>query len=140
MVSSTTRHRTPIEIWGSLEAVAKGVEAHNAVTRDVARSNSHVILVDLDARCPVEANFDDVCHLTDPGCEVVGRPMDEPLRRRMTGVIACAASANARSHGPHRRRRHAAALRRCLRGDVVREVVVPRVVECDSASDSGTAT
>ncbi len=82
------RHCTPIEIWGSVEGVSAGVAAHNAVARDVARSNTNVILVDLDREMPrSKQTFDDVCHLTPDGCELWVASMDEPLRRRMTGVV-----------------------------------------------------
>ncbi|MCI0585978.1 MAG: GDSL-type esterase/lipase family protein [Planctomycetes bacterium] len=64
-----TRHDSPIELWGSPANVAAGIEAHNAVVRELAqRHGTH--FVDEDRRVPKRGeNFNDVCHLTFRGCE-----------------------------------------------------------------------
>jgi len=82
-------HKTPVEVWGKPEAVIKGIEAHNTVTREIGRANRHVILVDLAAEMAGGAkNFDDVCHLTGDGCRSWVEAIDVPVRRNLSAVAA----------------------------------------------------
>ncbi len=60
-------HRSPIQLWGRPECVAKGVAAHNRVIRELAAAQG-LGLVDMDRFLPrTKENFDDVCHLTSAG-------------------------------------------------------------------------
>ena len=62
-------HRSPIQLWGRPECVAKGVAAHNQVAREIARKHG-LALADLDRYLPrTKENFDDVCHLTPEGSQ-----------------------------------------------------------------------
>jgi hypothetical protein len=59
---------TPIEIWGTPDNVAKGIEVHNAIIRELARQYSHVELIDQQALMPASGrDYLDVCHLTIDG-------------------------------------------------------------------------
>jgi hypothetical protein len=76
-------------VWGRPEAVVKGIEAHNAISREVGHFHDHVILVDLDAEMPKsKRQYDDICHLTPDGCQTWVDQVDESLRRRLKGVVA----------------------------------------------------
>jgi hypothetical protein len=59
-----------VEIWGRPRDVVAAVCQHNAATRRLAAEYDHVFLVDLDKSMPRDArHFNDVCHLTQIGCE-----------------------------------------------------------------------
>ncbi len=60
----------PVAIWGLPEYVAAGIEAHNAVTREVAASHPDVLFFDMERFMPKSGKFFiDVCHWTDRGRE-----------------------------------------------------------------------
>lgn len=62
-------HRSPIQLWGRPECVAKGVAAHNRAVRRVAEEWG-LAVADLDGRLArTKENFDDICHLTPAGSQ-----------------------------------------------------------------------
>ncbi len=64
------RHQCPVEYWGKPECVARGMTVHNEVIKDIARRHGQALFVDQDGLIPKNGfYFDDVCHLTDNGCE-----------------------------------------------------------------------
>lgn len=64
-------HALPVEIWGSAANVAKAVEAHNDAVRRVCREQG-VVLVDVASAAPQDReHFNDCCHLTEAGCDVL---------------------------------------------------------------------
>lgn len=64
-----TRHLYPVELWGKPACVAAGIEAHNAVIKDIATKYSNVLFVDQDKLMPHEGvYFNDMSHLTTRGC------------------------------------------------------------------------
>ncbi len=62
------KHEVPTEVWGRPAHVNKGVEAHNAVIRKIAKERGGVHFVDM-ARVISngKASYDDICHLTLAG-------------------------------------------------------------------------
>ena len=63
-------HTFPIELWGRPECVVAGLEAHNEVTKELARRSTGVIFVDQASMIPGDRrHFNDICHLTHEGCE-----------------------------------------------------------------------
>jgi len=75
-----TRHRSPLRWWGTPEAVAAGIEAHNAVIRDLAATR-RILFVDQAALIPGERRiYNDVCHLTVSGSELFVDNMMDTLR------------------------------------------------------------
>jgi len=68
-------YRLPIELWGTVENVRKGLEVQNAAILDLARSKG-CIFVDQDALIEKNStNFNDICHLSEPGLEDFARNM-----------------------------------------------------------------
>lgn len=62
--------RLPIELWGSVENVHKGLVTHNGTIADVAKRKD-CLFVDQNAEIERNsANFNDVCHLSDAGLEI----------------------------------------------------------------------
>ncbi len=65
-----TAYHFPVEQWGKPACVAKGVDAHNAVIRELAPRYDNVVFVDQEREIPKSGlYFNDVCHLTHRGCE-----------------------------------------------------------------------
>ena len=65
-----TVHTFPVELWGQPACVAAGIEAHNQVVADLARSSDQIRFVDQDRLIPDDRrHFNDICHLTHEGCE-----------------------------------------------------------------------
>jgi hypothetical protein len=61
----------PVELWGRPDNVAKAVDAHNEVLRELASVHSEVVFVDQFRRLARgAATFNDCCHLTDEGCRL----------------------------------------------------------------------
>lgn len=61
-------HARPIEIWGRPENVAKGIEAHNKVIRDLAAYYRDAAFADQDNLIPKDGrHFNDICHLSEEG-------------------------------------------------------------------------
>jgi len=59
---------SPIEIWGKMENVTKGIEAHNQVIRDISLEFDEVLFVDQDKLIPKEGLFfNDIGHLSYDG-------------------------------------------------------------------------
>lgn len=62
-------HAFPVELWGRPEHVVRGLRQHNEVAERLARAAPHALWVDLDSGIEKTGrNFNDVCHLTGPGC------------------------------------------------------------------------
>ena len=74
-----TRHGSPVELWGSPANVAAGIEAHNAVVRELSeRYGTH--FVDQEMRIPKKGEFfNDVCHFTYKGCDRFVQGMAEVI-------------------------------------------------------------
>jgi hypothetical protein len=65
-----TRHLYPVEIIGKPVCVAAGIDAHNAVIRDIAKRYDNVLFVDQAKLMPHEGiYFNDMCHFTTRGCQ-----------------------------------------------------------------------
>jgi hypothetical protein len=76
-----TRHRSPLRWWGTPETVVAGIEAHNAVIRDLAGARG-TRFVDQAALIPGERRvYNDVCHFTVAGSELFVDNMMGELRR-----------------------------------------------------------
>ena len=64
------RHRCPVEDWGYPQSVAKGIKVHNEIIREAAMHYNNLVFVDQDKLIPKSGlYFDDICHLTEKGCE-----------------------------------------------------------------------
>jgi hypothetical protein len=75
-----TRHRSPLRWWGTPQAVAAGVEAHNGVVRELA-AGRRTLFVDQAALMPRERRlYNDPCHLTVVGSGMFVDNMMESLR------------------------------------------------------------
>jgi hypothetical protein len=65
-----TLHSCAAEIWGLAENVKKGIQVHNRVIEALSVSEK-VPLVDQQALIPKAGiYFNDVCHLTQKGCDL----------------------------------------------------------------------
>lgn len=59
---------SPIETWGTLENVEKGILSHQAVMRGLATNLPNVRYLNMHARMPkARRYFCDICHLTEDG-------------------------------------------------------------------------
>jgi len=59
---------SPIEIWGKMENVTKGIEVHNQVIRNISLEFDEVLFVDQDKLIPKEGLFfNDISHLSYEG-------------------------------------------------------------------------
>lgn len=62
-------NRYPIELWGSISYVKEGLQRHNSVIRDIAKSNN-VLLIDQEKLMRKDLhNFEDVCHFSEEGTD-----------------------------------------------------------------------
>lgn len=79
-------HRVHVEVWGRPEHVVAGLDAHNAVIRDVAARHPEVAYVDQEAAIPDGALYwNDVCHLSVSGMLVFAEGIGRELEAR--GVL-----------------------------------------------------
>jgi hypothetical protein len=63
------RHCSAVEIWGTKEHVAAGIDRHNAVIRELVGQHPAVLYVDQQSLMPKSGRyFDDCCHFTKAGC------------------------------------------------------------------------
>ena len=61
-------HGSAVELWGDPPNVVAGLEAHNAVIRELAAERPDVLFLDAQARMPREGRYwNDVCHLSARG-------------------------------------------------------------------------
>jgi hypothetical protein len=66
--SGYTTHRVAVEGWGSPDAVARGLTAHNEAVRSLAAAHPEALFVDPEGLIPSERIYwNDVCHLTVKG-------------------------------------------------------------------------
>lgn len=85
------KHDVPTEVWGRPADVSRGVDAHNAVIRRIARQKKGVHYVDMARAIPDgKAHYDDICHLTLAGREAwveaaLGPAMKALVQRPETG-------------------------------------------------------
>ncbi|MFO0944915.1 MAG: hypothetical protein U1D30_03045 [Planctomycetota bacterium] len=80
-------HRSPIEIWGTPEQVAECMAAHDAVIKSLSEQFDHVVFVDQAALMPRgKRYFNDICHLTNEGCERFARHIVDALASRDESV------------------------------------------------------
>ena len=76
-----TRHRSALRWWGTPEAVLAGVDAHNAVVRELA-AKRRTLFVDQALLIPPERRmYNDVCHLTVAGSELFVEHMMDSLKK-----------------------------------------------------------
>jgi hypothetical protein len=76
-------HRTELGTWGTPEAVAAGLEAHNAAVRAVAAAHQEVHFLDQEAQMPRRREYwNDVCHLTARGAIEFAANMGQLLESR----------------------------------------------------------
>ena len=60
--------RLPIAVWGEDGNVAMCIGIHNEIIRDIAKSHSHVHLLDIENAIPSKGLLhDDVCHFSNLG-------------------------------------------------------------------------
>lgn len=79
------RHGPPVELWGAPANVVAGIEAHNAVVRDLA-SRYGTFFIDQAARLPRSGvNFNDICHLSYRGSARFVENMAEVIVPLATG-------------------------------------------------------
>lgn len=72
--------RYPIELWGIPSNVVAGIQAHNEVVRQLGSEHPESILVDAALEVPPSGlYFDDICHLTDEGCEILASEISHAL-------------------------------------------------------------
>ena len=70
--ASSTTPRAPapskVELWGSVDGVARALVLHNGATRVVAKRNPGVLFTDVEIEMPEQGRyFNDVCHLSEEG-------------------------------------------------------------------------
>jgi hypothetical protein len=69
-----------IELWGLAANVAKTIDIHNSVIRELARKYTNVTYIDEQSLLPKNARiFSDPCHLTDAGCKEFARNVADRL-------------------------------------------------------------
>lgn len=81
---------SPVETWGTVAGVSKGLTVHNRVIRELAAANQDVLFVDIEAAIPREGTwYRDVCHLTMWGyrqvLEAIAPAIEQHLRSAGTG-------------------------------------------------------
>lgn len=70
----------PTELYGRPADVVKSIKAHNEVVRKLAISHSKTTLIDLEKLIPKQGlYFNDICHLSPAGCEVLYQTLDSVL-------------------------------------------------------------
>ena len=61
------RHRNPVELWGTVATVTKGIDSHNEVVAGLQTANT-LQPINMNAIVPHDAaHFDDLCHFTPEG-------------------------------------------------------------------------
>ena len=74
------RHREPIELWGLPPNVVAGINAHNQVMKELSASHPEARFIDMEREMPKEGRyFDDICHLTQAGCELFAHSLAPQL-------------------------------------------------------------
>ncbi len=67
-------HSNPVELWGNVQTVSKGIDAHNSEIKRLAnefKDNPNYQYLVFNSRIPKNRkNFDDLCHLTDNGSKL----------------------------------------------------------------------
>lgn len=67
-------HSNPVELWGNVQTVSTGIDAHNREIERIASKydkNSNYQYIDVETRIAKNKhNFDDICHLTDQGSQL----------------------------------------------------------------------
>jgi len=62
----------PVELYGRAPNIKKGLKIHEKVIKEIVTSFDHAIYIDFNDQLPKSAqNFDDVCHLSESGCEAL---------------------------------------------------------------------
>jgi lysophospholipase L1-like esterase len=79
----------PAEIWGLPANVAKTIDRHNAIIRDLKNKYNSIIFVDQRSLLPRNGQiFSDPCHFTDLGCKEFARNVAD----RLPATLALGAS------------------------------------------------
>jgi len=74
----------PVEAWGTVPGVAKGLTVHNRVIRELAAANRDVLFVDIERVIPKEGTwYRDVCHLTMWGYRKVLDAITPPIEQHL---------------------------------------------------------
>jgi hypothetical protein len=61
------RHRNPVELWGTVETVTAGINAHNQEIVALQKKH-HLPLLNMNEKIAKDAaHYDDLCHLTPQG-------------------------------------------------------------------------
>jgi hypothetical protein len=90
--------RLPVEVWGHPAHVAKAIDIHNSVIKDIASQYANAMYVDQQSLLPKTGRiFSDVCHLTVEGCEEFARNIAEALAASRSVHTSNAASASSKS-------------------------------------------
>jgi hypothetical protein len=67
----------PTELYGRPKDVVKSIQVHNELVRKLADTNPGVEIIDLEKLIPKEGSyFNDICHLSPAGCELLYRELD----------------------------------------------------------------
>jgi hypothetical protein len=63
------KHTLPIELWGSLESVEKGIMVHRKAMEELTTKQTHqnLYVIELDKTLNLSDYFNDVCHLSKAG-------------------------------------------------------------------------
>lgn len=76
-------HLLPIELWGQVDYVRKGIDAHNEVLSSIEGKDIYFV----DANQLIEksaVNFNDICHLSSRGCAALARLLAYPIQRELS--------------------------------------------------------
>ena len=80
------RHTLAIETWGNPQDVCAGIEAHNAIVREMVKQHRQLLFIDQQQLIPRRAlYFDDICHLSLLGCRKFVDNMMNTLVALLTG-------------------------------------------------------
>lgn len=80
-------HSCPVEIWGAPLHILAGLEAHNGIIEELARTHAgSVLFVDQQRAMPKDGeHFNDICHLSQKGSGVF---VENIMRALPAGVFA----------------------------------------------------
>jgi lysophospholipase L1-like esterase len=72
--------KLPAELWGLPANVAKTLDIHNSVIKELSNSYKNVTYIDQQSLLPKEGRiFSDPCHFTEAGCQEFARNIAENL-------------------------------------------------------------
>lgn len=75
-------HLYPVELWGTPSTVSKSIARHNDVIRKTQLKHPETLLIDIERLMPSgKRYFNDVCHLTTEGSQVLSNAIVDTLLR-----------------------------------------------------------